>query len=308
MTLTELRYIVAVYRERHFGRAAESCYVSQPTLSAAVKKLEQELGVSIFERSKQDISVTPVGEQVVEQAQRVLEEAEKLKQISEVGKDQLSGTLRIGAIYTIGPYLLPHIIPELRKHAPNMPLVIEENFTAKLREKLKAGQLDAIIIALPFEEPGVVTLPLYDEPFVAVLPSAHPATQKDSVRIRDLARENLLLLGEGHCFRDQVLEACPECKGANISGDAFNQTIEGSSIETIRHMVVSGIGVTVLPCTAAGTDKYARRLLQIKRLKNPEPKRSVALAWRASFPRPKAIEVLRQAIVSSELSCVKYKS
>ncbi|WP_455221377.1 LysR substrate-binding domain-containing protein [Kaarinaea lacus] len=307
MTLTELRYIVAVYRERHFGRAAESCYVSQPTLSAAVKKLEQELGVDIFERSKQDISVTFVGEQVIEQAQRVLEEAEKLKQISQVGKDQLIGTLRIGAIYTIGPYLLPHIIPELRKHAPNMPLVIEENFTARLREKLKAGQLDAIIIALPFEEPGVVTLPLYDEPFVAVLPASHPLTQKDSIRIKDLAKENLLLLGEGHCFREQVLEVCPECRDANISGGAFNQTIEGSSIETIRHMVVSGIGVTVLPCSAAGTDKYARRLLQIKRLKNPEPKRCVALAWRTSFPRPKAIEALRQAIVNSALSCVKYK-
>jgi len=307
MTLTELRYIVAVYRERHFGRAAESCYVSQPTLSAAVKKLEQELGVDIFERSKQDISVTPVGEQVIEQAQRVLEEAEKLKQISQVGKDQLIGTLRIGAIYTIGPYLLPHIIPELRKNAPNMPLVIEENFTARLREKLKAGQLDAIIIALPFEEPGVVTLPLYDEPFVAVLPASHPLTQKDSIRIKDLAKENLLLLGEGHCFREQVLEVCPECRDASISGGAFNQTIEGSSIETIRHMVVSGIGVTVLPCSAAGTDKYARRLLQIKRLKNPEPKRCVALAWRTSFPRPKAIEELRKAIVNSALSCVKYK-
>lgn len=307
MTLTELRYVVAVYRERHFGRAAESCYVSQPTLSAAIKKLEQELGVDIFERSKQDISVTPVGEQVIEQAQRVLEEAEKLKQISQVGKDQLIGTLRIGAIYTIGPYLLPHIIPELRKNAPNMPLVIEENFTARLREKLKAGQLDAIIIALPFEEPGVVTLPLYDEPFVAVLPASHPLNQKDSIRMKELAKENLLLLGEGHCFREQVLEACPECRDANISGGAFHQTIEGSSIETIRHMVVSGIGVTVLPCSAAGTDKYARRLLQIKRLKNPEPKRCVALAWRTSFPRPKAIEALRKAIVNSALSCVKYK-
>ncbi|WP_455366965.1 LysR substrate-binding domain-containing protein [Kaarinaea lacus] len=307
MTLTELRYVVAVYRERHFGRAAESCYVSQPTLSAAIKKLEQELGVDIFERSKQDITVTPVGEQVIEQAQRVLEEAEKLKQVSQVGKDQLVGTLRIGAIYTIGPYLLPHIIPELRKNAPDMPLVIEENFTARLREKLKAGQLDAIIIALPFEEPGVVTLPLYDEPFVAVLPASHPLTQKDGVRIKDLAKENLLLLGEGHCFREQVLEACPECRDASISGGAFNQTIEGSSIETIRHMVVSGIGVTVLPCSAAGTDKYARRLLQIRRLKNPEPKRCVALAWRTSFPRPKAIEALRKSILNSALSCVKYK-
>lgn len=307
MTLTELRYIVAVARERHFGRAAEACFVSQPTLSAAVKKLEQELEINIFERGKQDISLTAIGEKVVEQAQRVLEEAETLKQISQMGKDQLTGSLSIGAIYTIGPYLLPHIIPELRKRAPKMPIVIEENFTVKLLEKLKSGQLDAVIIALPFDEPGVATLPLYDEPFVAVLPSSHPLTQKDTVRIKDLASENLLLLGEGHCFRDQVLEVCPECKGANISDDAFNQTIEGSSIETIRHMVVSGIGITVLPCTAAGTDKYARRLLQIKRLKNPEPKRTVALAWRSSFPRPKAIEELRQAIYACELSCVKYK-
>lgn len=307
MTLTELRYIVAVARERHFGRAAEACFVSQPTLSAAVKKLEQELEINIFERGKQDISLTAIGEKVVEQAQRVLEEAETLKQISQLGKDQLTGSLRIGAIYTIGPYLLPHIIPELRKRAPKMPVVIEENFTVKLLEKLKSGQLDAVIIALPFEEPGVVTLPLYDEPFVAVLPSSHPLTQKQSVRIKDLASENLLLLGEGHCFRDQVLEVCPECRGANIGDDAFNQTIEGSSIETIRHMVVSGIGITVLPCTAAGTDKYARRLLQIKRLQNPEPKRTVALAWRSSFPRPKAIEELKQAIYSCELSCVKYK-
>jgi len=307
MTLTELRYIVAVAREHHFGHAAQSCFVSQPTLSAAVKKLEQELGVEIFERSRQDITLTPVGELVVEQAQRVLEEAEKVKQISQLGKDQLRGSLRIGAIYTIGPYLFPYIIPEMHKSAPKMPLVIEENFTARLREKLKSGQLDAIIIALPFDEQGVVTLPLYDEPFVAVLPSSHPLTQKDSLRIRELAKENLLLLGEGHCFRDQVLEACPECKGANISDDVFNQTIEGSSIETIRHMVVSGIGITVLPCTAAGTDKYARRLLQIKRLKNPEPRRCVALAWRSSFPRPKAIEVLRKAIFSSELSCVSFR-
>ena len=282
MTLTELRYIVAVARERHFGRAAEACFVSQPTLSAAVKKLEQELEINIFERGKQDISLTAIGEKVVEQAQRVLEEAETLKQISQMGKDQLTGSLSIGAIYTIGPYLLPHIIPELRKRAPKMPIVIEENFTVKLLEKLKSGQLDAVIIALPFDEPGVATLPLYDEPFVAVLPSSHPLTQKDTVRIKDLASENLLLLGEGHCFRDQVLEVCPECKGANISDDAFNQTIEGSSIETIRHMVVSGIGITVLPCT-------------------------VALAWRSSFPRPKAIEELRQAIYACELSCVKYK-
>ena len=307
MTLTELRYIIAVARERHFGHAAASCYVSQPTLSAAVKKLEQELGIEIFERNKNEITVTPVGERVVAQAQRVLEEAEQLKLISQQGKDQLVGAVRLGAIYTIGPYLLPHIIPTLHKKASRMPIIIEENFTARLREKLASGLLDAIIIALPFDEPGVVTLPLYEEPFVAVLPSSHPLTVKEHLKMRELAKENLLLLGEGHCFREHVLEACPECRDGNIKDEVLQQTIEGSSIETIRHMVVSGIGVTVLPCTAAGTDKYARRLLQIKRLKSPEPKRTVALAWRSSYPRPKAIEEIRQAIMSSDLSCVRYK-
>jgi len=306
MTLTELRYIIAVARERHFGRAAESCFVSQPTLSMAVKKLEDELGVSIFERNKNEIAITPIGQRVAEQAQRVLEEADKLKQISNDGKNQLAGAFSLGAIYTIGPYLFPHIIPTLRKSAPDMPLVIEENFTARLREKLKNGLLDAIIIALPFDEPGIVTLPLYDEPFVALLPAAHHWSEKSAIKTSELAKENLLLLGEGHCFRDQVLQACPECKNADVGNSPVRQTVEGSSIETIRHMVVSGMGITVLPCTAAGADKYARRLLQIKRLVNPEPHRCVALAWRSSYPRPKAIEALRKSILSSNMSCVKY--
>jgi len=308
MTLTELRYIIAVARERHFGRAAESCFVSQPTLSMAVKKLEDELGVSIFERNKNEIAITPIGQRVAEQAQRVLEEADKLKQISGEGKNQLAGAFSLGAIYTIGPYLFPHIIPSLRKSAPDMPLIIEENFTARLREKLKNGLLDAIIIALPFDEPGIVTLPLYDEPFVALLPAAHPWSEKNTVKTGELAKENLLLLGEGHCFRDQVLQACPECKDSDLRNSPVQQTIEGSSIETIRHMVVSGMGITVLPCTAAGADKYARRLLQIKRLTNPEPHRCVALAWRSSYPRPKAIEVLRKSILSSNMSCVTYNN
>lgn len=302
MTLTELRYIVAVARERHFGRAAEACFVSQPTLSVAVKKLEDELGVTLFERSKTDINPTPVGERIVEQAQRVLEETETLRQMALGARDELAGPLRVGAIYTIGPYLFPHLIPLLHDRVPQMPLVIEENYTARLGEKLKRGDLDAILIALPFEEPGITTRPLYEEPFVVVLPAAHPWQELERIAAADLADENLLMLGAGHCFRDQVLEACPACQH---SGQALQKTLEGSSLETIRHMVASGMGVTVLPCSAAGADRYSQRLLTIRRFAPPVPSRTVALAWRSSFPRPRALAVLAEAIRDCDLSCVE---
>lgn len=304
MTLNELKYIVAVARERHFGRAAESCYISQPTLSVAVRKLEDELGVSLFERRKGEVTVTAVGERIVSQAQRVLEEASVVRSIAEQGQDQLSGPLRLGAIYTIGPYLLPHLIPQLSDKAPQMPLIVEENYTAVLTEKLKNGELDAILISLPFDEPGIQTQSLYDEPFVLLLPSSHPFNQKQLVSLDELANEDVLLLGAGHCFRDQVLEVCPEClskRGEGIAG----QMLEGSSLETIRYMVASGLGVTVLPCTAAGAERFSERLLEIRRFKGTSASRVVALAWRKSFPRPQAIEMLRESVMECRLSCVQ---
>jgi len=305
VNLNELRYIVAVARERHFGRAAEACFVSQPTLSVAVKKLEDELGVLLFERSKTEVTVTPIGQQVVERAQRVLEEVEGLKVAAEQHQDPLQGLLRLGVIYTIGPYLLPHLLPELHELAPKMPLHIAEDYTANLRQRLKLGELDVIIVALPFDEPGVVTLPLYEEPFVAVLPVAHPLTQRKQLRLNELADDQLLLLGEGHCFRDQVIEACPACQNFAKRNAELQHRVEGTSLETLRHMVASGMGVTVLPCTAVGADRYAERLLTIRRLYDPTPKRTVALAWRITYPRPKAIEALRQAIQRAPLSGVR---
>jgi LysR family hydrogen peroxide-inducible transcriptional activator len=304
MTLNELRYIVAVARERHFGRAAEACFISQPTLSVAVKKLEEELGLSLFERRKGEVSVTPVGERIVAQAQRVLEEASGIRQIARQGQDQLDGPLRFGAIYTIGPYLFPHLIPELAERAPKMPLIIEENYTASLAEKLKRGELDVIVISLPFDEPGVLTMPLYREPFVLLIPSSHPLNQKPDFKIADLSTEDVLLLGAGHCFRDQVLKVCPDCKhhGA-IDGSPF-QTLEGGSLETIRYMVASGLGVTILPCSAAGAERFSERLLSIRRFDGDVPSRVVALAWRKSFPRPEAVDALRDAVLSCEMSCV----
>jgi len=305
MTLTELRYIVAVAREKHFGRAAIACHVSQPTLSVSVKKLEDELGVSVFERRANEITLTPIGEQIVEQAQRALESAESVKQVAQQGKDQLAGPLRIGAIYTIGPYLFPELIPSLREHAPDMPLVVEENYTSVLKEKLKQGELDVIIVALPFEEQGIVSLPIYEEPFVVLLPASHPLTQRKTIKSEHLEDETVLLLGAGHCFRDHVIDACPACvPKPGIVGD-LQHTIEGGSLETIRHMVVSGLGITVLPCTAAGAERYSQRLLEIRRFANPVPSRTVVLAWRVSFPRPKVIDLIQQAINGLQLGCVK---
>ncbi len=306
MTLNELRYVVAVADARHFGHAAEACHVSQPSLSVAVRKFEEELGVTLFERGRGEVSVTPAGEQVIAQARRVLAEVEQLRSVAVQSQDQLSGPLRLGAIYTIGPYLLPELIPALRERAPHMPLVIEENYTARLRERLKQGELDAIIISLPFEEPGVVTLPLYDEPFMAVLPAAHPLKDKDPLRLEDMADATLLMLGAGHCFRDQVLERCPDCQRTVTADGSTPRNLEGSSLETIRHMVASGMGVTILPCTAVGADRYAQRLLAVRRFEDPAPSRRVALAWRASFPRPEAIEALRRAVLSTPLTCVDF--
>ncbi|WP_303290333.1 hydrogen peroxide-inducible genes activator [Marinobacter sp. SS5-14b] len=298
MTLTELRYVVTLARERHFGRAAERCHVSQPTLSVAVKKLEDELGISLFERSKSSIRVTEVGQRIIEQSQRVLDQVGVIRDMAQDGKNQLNSPLKVGAIYTIGPYLFPHLLPELRRAAPEMPLYIEENYTANLRQKLRHSDLDAIIIALPFEEPEVVTLPLYDEPFVVLLPADHPLTEKDEVTAEELAKEQLLLLGPGHCFRDQVLESCPPLVDAITKRSDNGRpalVTEGSSLETIRHMVASGLGITVLPLSAATAIKYQEDILAVRPFAAPVPFRTVALAWRVTFPRPKAIDVLSLA-------------
>ncbi len=296
MTLNELRYIVAVARERHFGHAAESCHISQPTLSVAVRKLEDELGVTLFERGPGEMTVTPIGRRIVEQAQRVLEEAAVIRQLASQGQDELAGMLRLGVIYTIGPYLLPHLIPRLHRRAPNMPLQIEESYTALLGERLKAGELDVLILSLPFDEPGVATLAVYEEPFVVLMPLGHPLEEVTQVDAATLARQDLLLLGPGHCFRDQVLRFCPECNRLSVTSDNMQRTLEGSSLETIRLMVATGIGVTVLPYTSVSGYAYPSDLLSVRPFEDPAPTRMVALAWRKSFPRQRVIALLAEAI------------
>lgn len=293
MTLTELRYLVALARERHFGRAAEACQVSQPTLSAAIKKLEEHLGITLFERRPREVRVTAEAEPIVVQAQRVLEQAEALEAMAHQQKDQLGSPLRIGAIFTVAPYLFPVIVPRMRKAAPQMPLFIEENYTHVLRGKLERGELDAIIVALPFSGGGLVRAKMYEESFSVLLPADHPWTKHKAIKPDWLLDETLLLLGEGHCFRDQVLELCPAIESRKQPNLV---QIEGGSLETLRHMVASGLGITILPDSALHRGNYDEEVFAVRPFVRPVPARTIALVWRDSFPRPKAIEVVRQAV------------
>lgn len=301
MTLTDLRYLVALAHERHFGRAAEKCHVSQPTLSVAIKKVEDELGIQLFERSATEVKITATGQRIVKQAEKVLLEAALIPEIAAAGKDPLVGPLRLGVIYTIGPYLLPRLIPLVHKLAPHMPLVIQENYTSRLVDALKRGELDVVILSLPLDEAGIVAQPVYDEPFRVLLPADHPWAAQTHIDADKLADDQLLLLGAGNCFRDQVLEVCPQCR--HIGG--LQRTLEGSSLETIRHMVATGLGVTVLPSTAADDLPEQNALVTVRPFTAPEPTRRVALAWRVTYPRNGAIDTLRAAIFESALPGVQ---
>jgi LysR family hydrogen peroxide-inducible transcriptional activator len=296
VTLTELRYIVALSRERHFGRAAEKCFVSQPTLSVAVKKLEEELGAVLFERGQNDVRPTPVGEQIVAQAERVLAEANRVKELADAAGDPLAGPLRLGAIYTIGPYLLPSLVPLVKERAPKMPLMIEESFTARLLEALKRGDLDVAVLALPVDEPGLVAQAVYDEAFRVLVPAAHPwAKRRAAIDPDELLAEPLLMLGRGNCFRDQVLDLCTH------AGNGGPQVLEGSSLETIRLMVASGVGITVMPATAVDGLAKTDPLLRVRSFAAPPPSRRIGLVWRASFPRHQAIDLLRRVLLDCKL-------
>lgn len=306
MTLTELKYIVALAREKHFGRAADACFVSQPTLSVAIKKLEEELAVSLFERGSSEVSLTPVGERVVVQAQRVLEEASAIRAIAQQGMDPLAGPLRVGVIYTIGPYLLPELVSRMIDKVPSMPLLLQENFTVRLLELLKQGEIDVAVLALPINEAGCVIQPLYDEPFMVALPKAHRWAKRDSISSDDLKAENMLLLGAGHCFRDQVLGVCPELSRFSQSSEGIQRTFEGSSLETIRHMVASGVGITMLPSSSVPNPVPEHSLLTYVPLSDDDTKRTVALVWRKSFGRKEALEALRECIMECTLHGVHF--
>ncbi|MGA1067290.1 MAG: LysR substrate-binding domain-containing protein [Burkholderiaceae bacterium] len=306
MTLTELKYIVALARERHFGRAAAACHVSQPTLSVGIKKLEDELELKLFERNANDISVTPLGAEVIRQAQVVLEQSQAIKEIAKRGKDPLAGPLRLGVIYTIGPYLLPDLVKRVIDLTPQMPLILQENFTVKLLEQLRSGDIDCAILAEPFPDTNLETLPLYDEPFLAALPAHHPLANSDNITAEQLKAETMLLLGTGHCFRDHVLQVCPEFARFASDAEGIQKTFEGSSLETIKHMVASGMGVTLVPRLSVPTASWAASpYVRYLPFESDAPTRRVVLAWRRSYTRGEAIAALRAALDSCELSGVR---
>lgn len=301
MTLTELRYIVAVAQERHFGRAARRCFVSQPTLSIAIKKLEEELAVSLFDRSSNDIITTEAGERIVAQARKVLKEAELIRHLANEEQNELEGAFKLGLIFTVAPYLLPKLIVSLRRTAPKMPLMLEENYTHTLTESLKRGDVDAIIVAEPFQEPGIVTEPLYDEPFFVIVPKGHSFEELDAVSPRMLGEEQVLLLTEGNCMRDQVLSSCSELAAKQR---IQTNTLQGSSINTIRHMVASGLAISVLPATALTENDHM--LFSIIPFEGTPPSRRVVLAYRRNFVRPKALSAMKAAIMQSQLHGVSF--
>ncbi len=308
MTLTELKYIVAVARERHFGRAADACFVSQPTLSVAVKKLEEELEVRLFERSANEVAVTPLGEAIVRQAQSVLEQAAAIREIAKRGKNPLSGPLTLGVIYTISPYLLPALVRQMIQHTPEMPLMLQENFTVKLLEMLRTGEIDCAILAEPFADAGLAVAPLYDEPFYAAVPSTHALAQHAQVTSEQLKSETLLLLGAGHCFRDHVLEVCPEFARFSSNAEGIRKSFEGSSLETIKHMVAAGMGVTLVPRLSVPKEALLPRRKRDEEMfvkylpfAGDAPTRRVVLVWRRSFTRYEAIAALRNAVYACEL-------
>ena len=314
MTLTELKYIVAVAREKHFGKAAEACHVSQPTLSLAIKKLEEELDMKIFERSASEVSVTALGDEVVRQAQSVLEQAAEIKEIAKRGKDPLAGPLRLGVIYTIGPYILPSLVRQVIDRTPQMPLMLQENFTVRLLEMLRTGEIDCAILAEPFPDTGLAIAPLYDEPFVAALPRNHVLAGEASLTTDQLKDETMLLLGTGHCFRDHVLEVCPEFAKFSSRTEGIRKSFEGSSLETIKHMVAAGMGVTLVPRLSVpeealaqpdkksvNGDAHVRYLPIVDPHGGLPPTRRVVLAWRRSFTRYEAIAALRNAVYACAL-------
>jgi LysR family hydrogen peroxide-inducible transcriptional activator len=285
MTLQELRYLVAVARERHFGRAAALCFVSQPSLSVSIRHLEEELGVILFQRTRGKIEVTDIGREVVAQAERVLEEAARVKQIAAAGRDPLIGALRLGVIHTIAPYVLPDLVATLRRRAPHMPLDIEENQTAQLDRLLQEGVIDAALLALPFEGPGLEVTPVYTEDFTLIVPVRHAWARRRQVRTADLQAQEMLLLGAGHCLRDQILETCNPASVGRLP------TRQGNSLETLRSMVASGLGITVMPATAMA-DRFSSPLVREVPFSAPVPARTVALAARRQFHRPAALRAL----------------
>lgn len=303
MTLQELKCIVAVAKFKHFSRAAQACFISQPSLSVAIQKLEDELNIKLFERYKGKVLLTAVGEKIVAQAKQVLQSADQIKLLADQNKDPLFGTLTLGAIFTVAPYLLPYLVSKLNNLAPALRLQLSEDFTEQLHAKLLQGDIDLALLAEPFDDSAVDKLDLFEESLVVLLPAKHKLTNEKIIESNQLIKENILLLGKGHCFRDHVLSACPHCYVDSVSekNGIRSTTFEGASLETIRHMVASGMGITILPATAATLPSYLKNTLVAIPLKSLEAKRKIILVARKQFSRMAVMQCIKQALQQSVL-------
>jgi LysR family hydrogen peroxide-inducible transcriptional activator len=290
MNLRDLRYLVALADERHFGKAAERCFVSQPTLSAQVRKLEEYLGVPLVERQPKRVALTPTGEKVVRRARVLLQEADAIVELARNDRDPLAGPLKLALIPTVGPYLLPHIAGRLRRELPRLKLMLYEYQTEPLLVKLRGGEIDVGVIALPVLLDGLESAELYEEPFTLAVPASHALADHERIRVDDLRGETLLLLEDGHCLRDQALEVCSRIRVNEA------QDYRATSLETLRQMVAAGHGITLLPELAAETPVGTARGLRIKPFARPAPSRTIGAVWRKSTTRTPAIEAIVEAV------------
>ena len=276
MNLRDLRYLVALAELRHFGRAADACHVSQPTLSTQIKKLEDELGVSLVERAPRHVMLTPAGHDIAARARRVLAEVEQMRETARRTSDPEAGSVRIGFFPTLGPYLLPHVVPRIRARFPRLELLLVEEKTELVLHQLRDGKLDAAVLALPLHEDWLETVFLFEEPFMLAVPEGHPLASHRNLRLAELSDQHLLLLEEGHCLRDQALAVC------SLAGAGEKEGFRATSLETLRQMVAAGVGVTLLPMLAVKPPVSPSENIRLLEFGNPPPTRRLALVWRKS--------------------------
>lgn len=276
MNLRDLRYLVALADLRHFGRAADACFVSQPTLSTQIRKLEEELGVVLIERAPRKVMLTAAGQDAVQRARRIVAEVDELKESARRSRDPTSGALRLGVFPTLGPYLLPHVVPQLRERFPQLELLLTEEKSDVLLARLREGKLDAALLALPVHDDQLHAQFLFEEPFLLATPQQHPLAQAKDLRVDALGDETLLLLEDGHCLRDQALDVC------RLSGAQEKTGFRATSLETLRQMVAAGVGVTLLPALSVHDPIVQPAGIRLVRFADPAPSRRIALVWRKS--------------------------
>ena len=276
MNLRDLRYLVALADHKHFGRAATASFVSQPTLSTQIRKLEDELGVSLVERAPRRVMLTPIGREIAERARKVIAEVDQMGEIARRSQDPEAGTVRLGIFPTLAPYLLPHVLPGVRKRFPRLELLLVEEKTDQILARLRDGRLDAGVLALPVHDDQLQVEPLFDEPFVLAVPQQHVLARRGSLKLRDLDHQHLLLLEEGHCLRDQALDVC------HMAGADERDGFRATSLETLRQMVAAGVGITLLPVLAVQPPVPVSGDIQLLPFQGDAPHRRIAMVWRRS--------------------------